>query len=144
MFQKQSETTWLQLGLDNRNSNNKIECTRSTNSTANGTIAYSECIRRGGGYRKLSHVFYTSLYGCPWRQVTGRLKPLPPLSSPLWMVVVLSPMWSRLNHKWVGCRRRTSPPWLFDLFIQSARLSLSLSLSVCLSIGDLRHYGFHT
>ena len=23
MFQKQSETTWLQLGLDNRNANNK-------------------------------------------------------------------------------------------------------------------------
>ena len=35
MFQKQSETTWLQLGLDNRNANNKIQCTRSTNSTAN-------------------------------------------------------------------------------------------------------------
>jgi len=28
----------LQLGLDNRNANNKIQCTRSTNSTANRTI----------------------------------------------------------------------------------------------------------
>ena len=43
MFQKQSETTWLQLGLNSRNANNKIQCTRSTNSTANRTIKLWKC-----------------------------------------------------------------------------------------------------
>jgi len=53
MFQKQSETTWLQLGLDNRNANNKIQCTRSTNSTANRTIKLWKC---NGNFSHVYHI----------------------------------------------------------------------------------------
>jgi len=56
MFQKQSETTWLQLGLDNRNANHKIECTRSTNSTANGTIKLWKCKTKHNSHKTIKNL----------------------------------------------------------------------------------------
>ena len=53
MFQKQSETTWLQLGLDNRNANNKIQCTRSTNSTANRTVKLWKCKTKHNSHKTI-------------------------------------------------------------------------------------------
>ena len=56
MFQKQSETTWLQLGLDNRNANNKIQCTRSTNSTANRRIKMWECKTKHNSHKTIGNL----------------------------------------------------------------------------------------
>ena len=56
MFQKQSETTWLQLGLDNRNANNKIQCTRSTNSTANGTTKLWKCKTKHNSHKTIGNL----------------------------------------------------------------------------------------
>ena len=56
MFQKQSETTWLQLGLHNRNANNKIQCTRSTNSTANRTIKLWKCKTRHNSHKTIGNL----------------------------------------------------------------------------------------
>jgi len=72
MFQKQSETTWLQLGLDNRNANNKIQCTRSTNSTANRTIKLWKCKTKhemtslSCSNTKLFLCILVSSWGPPW------------------------------------------------------------------------------
>jgi len=56
MFQKQSETTWLQLGLDNRNANNEIQCTRSTNSTANRTIKLWKCKTKHNSHKTIGNL----------------------------------------------------------------------------------------
>jgi len=56
MFQKQSETTWLQLGLDNRNANNKIQCTRLTNSTANRTIKLWKCKTKHNSHETIGNL----------------------------------------------------------------------------------------
>jgi len=51
----------LQLGLDNRNANNKIECTRSTNSTASGTIKLCNSLNCLSDKKQHTDLYFMSL-----------------------------------------------------------------------------------
>ena len=75
MFQKQLETTWLQLGLDNRNANNKIQCTRSTNSTANRTIKLWKCKTKHNSHKTIGNLNEIVRKFC-WLQSLGTKHPI--------------------------------------------------------------------